>query len=139
MLRNRRTVAWLAALLWAGLGSSSLGQEAPDPTVDALDARVDRFFQDVSAGQAQDAFQKLLVGSQLLNQTDALKELVAQTNGLEAKYGPYRESERITARRIGKDLECEFRGIDDRSPDASRARSYRGFRFHGKATGNRIL
>jgi hypothetical protein len=70
----------------------------------ALDARVTQFFENVSLGQSQIAFADLLAGSQLLKQTDALKDLIARTNDLEAKYGAFRASEKISAKRVGNDL-----------------------------------
>ena len=60
-----------------------------DPVLGALDARIAQFLEAVSLGQSQGAFADLLAGTQLLKQADALKDLVARTNDLEAKYGPF--------------------------------------------------
>lgn len=75
-----------------------------DSVLSALDARVVQFFEGISLGQAQGAFTDLLSGSQLLKQSDAIKDLIARTNDLEAKYGKYRAFEQISAKRIGNDL-----------------------------------
>ncbi len=75
-----------------------------DPVLNALDGRVVQFFEGVSLGQSQGAFTDLLAGSQLLKQSDALKDLIARTNDLETKYGKYRSFEQISAKRVGNDL-----------------------------------
>ena len=96
----------LAAILLVA-DHAALAQESPaesDPVLVALDARVSQFLEGVSMNQAQSAYQELLAGSQLLKQTEALKELVDKTGGLEKKYGKYRAFEQIAAKRIGSDL-----------------------------------
>jgi hypothetical protein len=75
-----------------------------DAVLTSLDGRVCRFLEGVSLGQTQSAFQEMLAGSQLAKQTDAVKDLVARTNDLEAKYGKYRAFEQVSAKRIGGDL-----------------------------------
>jgi len=75
-----------------------------DPVLNALDGRVVQFFEGVSLGQSQGAFTDLLAGSQLLKQSNALKDLIARTNDLETKYGKFRSFEQISAKRIGNDL-----------------------------------
>jgi hypothetical protein len=75
-----------------------------DSVLGTLDARVAQFLEGVSLGQSHSAFADLLSGSQLLKQNDALKDLVARTNDLEAKYGKYRAFEQVSAKRIGGDL-----------------------------------
>ncbi len=105
---NFRTATCLLTLfvLFAG-GRISPGQQIPtktDPVLVALDAKIGQFLEGVSAGQAQNAYQELLAGSQLARQEKAVKELIDKTNDLQKKYGPYREFERIAAKRVGSDL-----------------------------------
>jgi hypothetical protein len=104
-----RHVAWLGMLLmlapWGQRLSAS--QEIPkekDAVLATLDGRIGQFLDGVSQGQAQNAFQELLAGSQLAKQADAIKDLIARTNELESKYGKYRAFEQISAKRIGSDL-----------------------------------
>lgn len=106
-LRGRcMMVAIAAALLMVSvtlLAAEDEGREK-DPVLAALDARVAQFLEAISLGQSQGAFADLLAGSQLLKQADAVKDLVARTNDLEAKYGAFRAFEKLSARRIGNDL-----------------------------------
>jgi len=98
-------VAMLAAVMLTV--QPSAGQEPAkekDPVLTALDARVSQFLEGVSLGQSQNAFQELLSGSQLAKQADALKDLIARTNDIEAKYGKYRAFEQVSAKRVGNDL-----------------------------------
>jgi len=78
--------------------------EATDPVLVALDGRITTFLEGVSMGQTQNAYQELLADSQLAKQDQALKDLVAQTVELHAKYGEYRGFEQIAAKRVGQDL-----------------------------------
>ena len=108
MTRNHFTLLTLSvvALLLAG-GPMAAGQESSkekDAVPTALEERVSQFLEGVSLDQAQSAFQELLAGSQLLKQTDAVKDLVARTNALETKYGKYRAFEQVSAKRVGSDL-----------------------------------
>lgn len=80
---------------------TALGQAEPDPVLAALDTKITNFLEGVSHGQAQSAYQELLVGSQLLKQKEAIVELVTKTNELETKYGKYRGFEQIAAKKIG--------------------------------------
>jgi len=75
-----------------------------DPVLKSLDAKVASFLEGVSGGQAQSALNDLLIGSQLLKQQEALKDLTARINELEEKYGKYRGFEQIAGKRIGQDL-----------------------------------
>ena len=75
-----------------------------DPVVVALHGRVSRFFEDVSMGKSQEAYSALLSGSPLFKQADAVKELVQRTDELKTKYGRFRAFERVSVKRVGKDL-----------------------------------
>jgi hypothetical protein len=98
----------IAYLLVAVLGLTAgplAAQEKPgDKVIDALDARVKLFLEEVKSGKSDTAYEKLLSGSQLLKQAEALKKQVDKTNELEALYGQYKGFERIADRRVGNDL-----------------------------------
>ena len=65
---------------------------------------MERFLDAISMGNESDAFQDLLLGSQLLEQTEAVQALEDRSKLIEQRYGPFQDIERIGARRIGKDL-----------------------------------
>jgi hypothetical protein len=65
---------------------------------------VKSFLEEVKSGKSEAAYAKLLAGSQLLTQTEALKKQVAKTDELAALYGQYKGFERIADRRVGNDL-----------------------------------
>jgi hypothetical protein len=101
---------WLTAVLAAGLiclggDRFALGQEPADPDVQMLRQRADNFFEGISVGgRTQTAYQELLAGGPLLKQTKQVDALVAKTDQLHDRYGPYRGFEPIAARRVGNDL-----------------------------------
>ncbi|MDY0167508.1 MAG: hypothetical protein RBS80_13255 [Thermoguttaceae bacterium] len=102
------TVRCLLVLLGAVCVSAvCLGQEAGAPrdaVLTSLGDRVSLFFESLARDQASEAFGELLVASTLAEREDDLKQLVAQTAELAAKYGRYRGAEQIGARRVGQDL-----------------------------------
>jgi len=109
MTRPIRTAAGPLAVLLLAATWPTLAQEVtapPNEELTALDARVARFLEAVSLGQAQAAYTDLLSGSPLLNQEKALAQLIDQTAKLTGneKYGAYRSHERIRAKTIGRDL-----------------------------------
>lgn len=77
-----------------------------DPVVAALAARASAFFESVSEDKIQEAFATLLAGSQLAkgDRQEQLTLLMKKTRDLATSYGPYRNHERIAARRVGGDL-----------------------------------
>ncbi|MEX2113607.1 MAG: hypothetical protein WD845_10505 [Pirellulales bacterium] len=79
-------------------------EDVADPVVIKLDQRVLRFLDAVSTTEADDAFDNLLVGSPLLKQTDALESLTKTSSDVTTRYGAYRGSEQLSAKRVGKDL-----------------------------------
>jgi len=104
VLRNRVAVG-LSALLACALATGVASGQAPsDPDVQGLEARANQFLEGVSLGSTQSAYQELAVGSLLLKQTKEVEALIKKTDQLKERYGPYREFERIAARRVGKDL-----------------------------------
>ena len=104
LLGNRIAVGLSALLAWAFAAGVAPAQPPSDPDVQALEARVSQFLEGVSLGTTQTAYQELLVGSPLLKQTKEVEALVKKSDQLKDRYGPYREFERIAARRVGKDL-----------------------------------
>ena len=75
-----------------------------DPVVAKLNDRVLRFLNEIAERRETDAFRDLLTGSQLAEQTAAVKTLVDRSKELVERYGQYRESEAVGAKRVGKDL-----------------------------------
>jgi hypothetical protein len=99
-----RRALWALAMVLATAVLPAFGEDRPDPVVDLLDGKVKQFLEAVSVGEAQTAYQKLLAGSQLAKQTEAVKTLVDKTRELKARYGEYRTFERIAVKRVGNDL-----------------------------------
>ncbi|MGD9723228.1 MAG: hypothetical protein AB7O59_17985 [Pirellulales bacterium] len=75
-----------------------------DPIIGKLDNRVTQFLNSVAAGTPSAAFGELLAGSRLLEQEAAVKTLVDKAKEIPDRYGAYRESEQLSAKRLGKDL-----------------------------------
>jgi hypothetical protein len=77
---------------------------APGPIVGKLHDKVIRFLDGISNGDEANAFSELLVGSQLLEQDGAVRGLVDKSKDIVKRYGAHRESEQVSAKRIGKDV-----------------------------------
>ena len=104
---DRTATGLLMVLILLAGGRVSPGEKAAaekDPVLVDLDTKVSRLFEGISLGETQNAYQELLAGSRLLKQEKALNELIQRTKQLQTKYGTYRRSERIAAKRIGSDL-----------------------------------
>ncbi len=104
---SRSATFWLACLTVALMIVPVHSQEPGiprDAILTSLGDRVSLFFESVSSGQTSEAFRELLAGSALVEQEDALKQLVEQTAQLATKHGRYRGAEQIGARRIGQDV-----------------------------------
>ena len=89
--------------------ASAQEDEESDPVLIKLDRRVTKFLDGVSGDDQQrtSAFDELLKDSQLTTKSEAVKTLLNQAREIEKKYGKFRESERVSAKRIGsvgKDL-----------------------------------
>lgn len=98
---------FLLSLCAVCVSTVCLGQEAGAPrdaVLTSLGDRVSLFFESLARDQTSEAFGELLVASTLAGREDDLKQLVAQTAELAAKYGRYRGAEQIGARRVGQDL-----------------------------------
>ena len=105
MILKKHLVFWPCwVVAWLMVGDGVLGQETPDPVVESLETKISHFLEAVSMGDTQTAYQELLVGSPLLKQTKALKDLIDRTNELKSLCGRYRAFERVAGRRVGKDL-----------------------------------
>jgi hypothetical protein len=101
------SAVWTLLAVLPMLSAIASAQETPpppDPIIASLDARVAKFFEGVSTGKAAAAYQDLLSGGPLLKQTDALKLLVERTAEIEPRFGRYRASEQLAAKRVGNDL-----------------------------------
>lgn len=103
-LRSPGRAVLVVFSLCLAVPSAAAGEEKPEPAVELLDGKIKQFLETVAGGEAQTAYQKLLAGSQLAKQTDAVKGLVEKTRELKARYGEYRSFERVAAKRIGSDL-----------------------------------
>jgi hypothetical protein len=75
-----------------------------DPVVAKLNDKVLEFLEGISQGNESSAFKDLLTGSQLGEQSGAVKALIDKSKEIVERYGAYRESEAIGARRLGKDV-----------------------------------
>jgi hypothetical protein len=96
----------LIAILLA-LGVSTRGQNAPraaDSELELLDQKVKDFLQSTIDDDIDTAFQDFLAGGPLARQTEALANLKLKTKELQMKYGPFRNVEQISAKRVGRDL-----------------------------------
>jgi hypothetical protein len=94
----------LALLAGGSLAHAQDTTDRPDPVVGKLEQRVTRFLERISEGDEEEAFADLLLGSQLAEQTSAIRVLVDRSKEIPDRYGPHQESEQIGTRRIGKDL-----------------------------------
>ena len=107
MLRTTlvRSSAFLMAACLCACSALAADESAfADPVVAKLNDKVLRFLQDVSQGKEQEAFDDLLAGSQLAEQSAAVKGLIEKSKGIVDRYGVHRENEAISAKRIGKDV-----------------------------------
>jgi hypothetical protein len=97
-----------AGLLAVALGFSATvnasAQETLDPVIETLGAKASQFLDGVGRGSTQTAFRDLLEGSPLARRTEAVTSLVEQASKLKDRFGEYRASERIMAKRIGADV-----------------------------------
>jgi hypothetical protein len=75
-----------------------------DPVVGKLHEKVMRFLGGIAGGEQTTAFGELLAGSQLLEQAGAVRSLVDKSKEITQRYGAHRDSEQVSAKRIGKDV-----------------------------------
>jgi hypothetical protein len=107
MLRRTSFATLLLASVFLGGAPSAAAEDESaftDPVVAKLNDRVLRFLNEIAERRETDAFRDLLSGSQLAEQTAAVKTLVDRSKELAERYGAYRESEAVGGKRVGKDL-----------------------------------
>jgi len=79
-------------------------EPSSDTATTVLDERVVQFLDRLSAGETQAAFDRVLAGSPLAQQTEAIKALVEKADEIKKKYGEYRRAEKIGGKQVGSDL-----------------------------------
>ena len=97
------TIVFVLSVLTLAQVAALQGQES-DEEVQVLQNRIEDFFQNLNdeESEPQKAFTDLLAGGPLAG--GELKKLIDGVADLEKKYGEYLESERIAAKRVGRDL-----------------------------------
>jgi len=104
-------VVLLALLFSVGRATGADDPTSADPVVAKLHDKVVRFLDGVSA-DPNTAFNELLLGSPLSEQKDSVRSLVDKSKEIADRYGAVRESEQVSAKRIGKDvvlLKCLYK------------------------------
>ena len=107
MIRIRALDLSLLLAVFFSLASPTLGAEEAtivDPIVGKLHEKITRFFDRLANPEEGAAFNDLLLGSPLSERTAAVKELIERSKELPGRYGTRRDSEQISAKRIGKDV-----------------------------------
>ena len=106
----RRTKGWhwltlglIALLIFSSSHLALRGQESSRDD-SQLERHAGLFFDGVTAGNSNDAFDQLLTGSQIATQLEVVRDLKAKTDELEKRYGRYRGFERLETRRLGQDV-----------------------------------
>jgi len=89
-----------------GVGRPLPAQEADEDSAGVLklDRTVTRFLDSLHGDDQAKAFDELLKGSQLSRTSDDYKTLLSRAKEIEKTYGKYQESERVSVKKIGKDL-----------------------------------
>jgi hypothetical protein len=96
-------VLLLALLIFASRAAGAEDTVSADPVVAKLHDRVVRFLESVST-ETNTAFNDLLLGSPLSEQKESVRSLVDKSKEIADRYGAFRESEQVSAKRIGKDV-----------------------------------
>ncbi len=106
MFRNHclRSLGGVLLLLVAWLVSARAEEASPETSATALEDRVAQFFDRIAAGETQAAYDRVLAGSPLAQQAEAVKALVEKTDEIKKKYGEYRRAEKIGGKQVGSDL-----------------------------------
>lgn len=94
----------VAMVVWAGLAGAQEVSENAAAVPSGLNPRVDQFLDAVGRGQVQAAYDTLLKGSALAQQTESLASLVARTAELNDRYGRFVEAEALPTRLVGRDV-----------------------------------
>lgn len=106
LAKNWVAMGFLAGVAVLSSRRPAMGQETPDPVLDPLRARVSLFFENVSTGSTEKAFDTLLQGSLLGTNTQAAAKeaLIEKTEGLVDLYGEYRAFKLAGSKRVGENL-----------------------------------
>lgn len=99
-----RLLAWLLGTAVGLAGVVPAWAQETSPLKEKMDARVTKFLEGVSSGDAQGAFKELLQGSQLITQTEAVQALVTKTSRMQEQFGQCRGFEQVDAKQIASDL-----------------------------------
>jgi hypothetical protein len=102
--KRRFSVGLLVVVACSISGRASSGQEPVDPVLEQLHESVSRFLEGISHGYAPKAFEDFLIRGPLWKKAADREALIKKTGELTERFGEYREFERISAKRIGKDL-----------------------------------
>ncbi len=101
------SVCLLVTIVFARM-NVAVAQDEPalsaNPVVGKLHDGVTRFLEGVAAGETRGAFDELLAGSPLAEQTAAVRTLIDKAKEIPDHYGAYRDSELVSAKRVGKDV-----------------------------------
>ncbi len=102
---------WLlaVALVASAMNGAAIAQTDETTTeeiVAAADTRAKTFLDNLSSKQAtvEQTYETLLKGGPLAGKKQAIESLVMRSGELETRYGKFRASERIEAKRIGADV-----------------------------------
>ena len=90
-----------AGVFAATAQNQSLRAEAD---VARLEETISQFFDRMSFGEVDDAFNDLLAGSLIQQQAAARRDLIEKASSLETQFGTAEGFEQITRRRIGTDV-----------------------------------
>jgi hypothetical protein len=99
-----RALGGVLFLLVAGRAPAGAEEASPETATTVLEERVVQFFDRLAAGETQAAYDRVLAGSSLAQQTEAVKALVEKTDEIKKKYGEYRRAEKIGGKQVGSDL-----------------------------------
>ncbi len=102
LLLSAATIATVLALAIASSGQNTA--EPADAEIQRLNSQVEQFFSLLSDGRQDEAFEDLLANSQALSRSPSIAELKRAAQELERRFGRYRGSEQVEARRVGKDV-----------------------------------
>jgi hypothetical protein len=106
MLRTSRVCSTivLGAMILLSNRALAADEPGPGPVVSKLQEKVAHFLEGIAKGDEANAFAELLVGSQLLEQDGAVRGLIEKSKDIVKRYGAHRDTEQVSAKRIGKDV-----------------------------------
>lgn len=107
MSRNGWSVGVLALVLLGTCGVlATRGQPTTSggPLIETLEAQASQFFESISLGEVDRAYDELLARSPLRKQEEAIRTLKERTRQIKARFGEYRTFEQVGARAVGDDV-----------------------------------